>query len=117
MAAFGTNLATGRARFPPNTSQASGGGNDTGPSVSGGERGDCPGGARLEPAFHLEPDQRNDGAEEDHSPAVLIAPSPVVLRHVLEVHAIDSRHQSRWDADDGDYGQNLEHVILSYADQ
>src|SRR5208337_1274344 len=71
----------------------------------------------LEPALHLEPDEGNDGAEEDHRPAVLITPSPVVFRHVLEVHAIDSRHQGRWDADDRDDGQNLEHVILSYADQ
>src|ERR1700690_4561098 len=55
---------------------------------------------RLEPAFHLEPDQGNEGAEDDHRPAILVAPGPVVFRHVLEVHAIDSRHQGRGDADD-----------------
>jgi hypothetical protein len=47
----------------------------------------------------------------------LIAPSSVVFRHILEIHPIDSRHQGRWDANNRDEGQNLEHVILSYADQ
>jgi hypothetical protein len=58
----------------------------------------------LEPAFQLEPDQGNERAENDNRPAVLIAPSPIVFRHVLEVHAIDPRHQRRGDADDRDDG-------------
>src|ERR1700691_5725877 len=34
---------------------------------------------RLEPAFHLDPDQGNEGAEDDHRPAILVAPGPVVF--------------------------------------
>src|ERR1700733_683339 len=53
-----------------------------------------------EPTSYFEPYQGNDGAENDHCPTVLITPSPVIFRHVLEIHAIDTGQKCRRDADD-----------------
>src|SRR5260370_12584200 len=54
----------------------------------------------LQPPSPLEPQNWQDRAEHNQRQAELIAPGPIELRHILEIHSIDARHQGRRHADD-----------------
>ena len=56
--------------------------------------------APLEPAFVAQPHHRHHDTEDDQHKPVLIAVSPVVFRHRLEVHAVEPDHEGRRNADD-----------------
>ena len=45
-----------------------------------------------------------------------IAPLPIELRHLLEIHAVDRRNDGRWHEDDRDYREQLDDVVLSEVD-
>ena len=63
---------------------------------------------RLPPALHLEPHRRDQRAERDHGEAVRVAMRPLELRHRLEIHPVQGRHEGRRDADHRDHGEHAE---------
>jgi hypothetical protein len=73
--------------------------------------------AILQPPSPLEPQDRKEGAEYNQHEAVLIAPRPSELRHVPEIHSVDTRHEGRRDSHDGNDRQHRENVVLLSVDE
>src|SRR5215470_37946 len=73
--------------------------------------------ADLQPPSPLEPQNRQNRAEHNQRQGVLIAPGPVELGHMLEIHSINARHQGWRDADDGNDRQYGKDVVLLRIDE
>src|SRR3954467_3066384 len=70
-----------------------------------------------EPAAPAEPPQRQYRSRDHQEQRVGISPRPVQLRHVFEVHAVQSADQGRREECDRRNGEDLDDLVLFDADQ
>ena len=70
----------------------------------------------LEPALFLEIKHHYSHYNEHDAPCEKIAVSPLDLRHIPEVHAIQSHNKCKWNKDRGDNGQYFHYFVQLVAD-
>lgn len=63
----------------------------------------------LEECEHAESDN------EHESPDTNIAILPMQLRHVLEIHTVNSNNKSEWYEDGGDDREDAHHFVSAHA--
>jgi hypothetical protein len=68
------------------------------------------------PVFPFEPEQRQRCGDDDQRQRIFVAPGPIQLRHVLEIHAVDADYQYRRNAYHRRDGQHLHDVVLVDVD-
>ena len=72
------------------------------------------GGGQM-PGAQVLTDHRRGGRDDD-GPDERVSPSPLDLRHELEVHAVDADEEGDGDEDRGDDGQDLHDFVHPIAD-
>jgi len=70
----------------------------------------------LYPPFPPEVPHHHDEDRQHHRPEDRVAPAPLELGHVPEIHPVHAREKGQGDKDGRDNGQDLHHLVQPVAD-